>query len=457
MAGNIINFPDEPWRRPGFVCSDRNLARCFNVKHGNDYVYSLARKMWRRFDGTRWIDSGLKVEFEIGEILDEIEPFVAKRQKDHDKIGATKTLLAVERRLRSMHDVDESIFDAHPYLLNCPSGTLDLGSPEMEMRKHDRGEYHSKMTAVDPFGSCPQWEDFIDWVTKGDKQLADYLQRLAGYSLVGVATDQVFAFLFGGGGNGKSVFLNCLLHVLGDYGVTCPSEVFTIQRFEAHPEAIMRLRGARLIVSSEIAAGARWNEERIKAITGGEKVVARGMRESSVEFSFCGTLLIAGNNKPELSAVNNAIKRRMHLVPFAAHIDEDDVNKNLAETLKREAGGILKWMIEGCSAWKMEGLRRPEAVEAATIEYFADEDHVRQWIDECCDYHPDATERTATSTLFASWRNWCEASGLRYGTINQFSTQLVHAGIERANFHSSARGFKGIAIKPKKKAEDGED
>jgi len=211
----------------------------------------------------------------------------------------------------------------------------------------------------------------------------------------------------------------------------------------------MRLKGARLIVSSEVPADAKWNVERIKAVTGGETIVARGMRENSCEFAFTGTLLIAGNNKPQLANVDEAIRRRMHIVPFKAKIADADINKHLADELKQEAGGILKWMIEGCRNWRRDGLKRPKAVETATEEYLTDEDHIRQWRDECCDFHADASVTATTSTLFASWKKWCERDGLRYGTINQFSEWRANSGVERYR-HADARGFKGIAVKPQR-------
>jgi len=106
-----------------------------------------------------------------------------------------------------MLEIDERVFDADPWLYNCPSGTSDLRQIDEGLRKHDRNDYITKLSAADPVAECPKWRKFIDWVTCGDNELADYLQRLAGYTLVGVVDEQMFAFLYGGGGNGKSVFL----------------------------------------------------------------------------------------------------------------------------------------------------------------------------------------------------------------------------------------------------------
>ena len=446
--GKIVDFPEEPWKRPGFVLSDKNLAKCFDVKRGNDFRYTVAHRGWRMFDGVRWIDAGLKIEHSIADLLaNEIEPVAAKKPKDRYRIGATTTLTAVERRLRCSREMDETAFDADPWLLNCPSGTMDLRRIDEGMKKHERGDYITKVCAADPFGGCPQWMEFLSFVTREDDQLADYLQRLAGYALAGVADEQIFAFLHGQGGNGKSVFLQTLLYVLGDYGVSCPSHVWTVQPFEQHPEQIMRLRGARLIVSTEIPKDAVWNVERINAVTGGERIVARGMRQESVEFNFCGTLLIAGNDKPEIANVNDATRRRIHLVPFGAKVNEDDVDKGLKDKLKAEAGGILQWMIEGCAAWQLEGLRRASVVLTATTEYFADEDHLRGWLEECCDVHPQATTREKTGDLFGSWKRWCDGSGLKAGSINQFSARLAASGIKRVR-NDEWRGFIGIALRP---------
>jgi len=440
-GGRLAKFP---WTRPGVPLSDNNLALWFGARAGVSFCHSAPRRMWRRFDGVRWAEDAKKeVEAEVANFLAEDILPVARKPKDRAHIGATSTMLAVVRRLQSVLAIDESVFDADWWLYNCLPGTLDLRHIDQGLRKHNSGDYISKMSAADPSGECPQWLAFIDWVCCDDHALASYLQRLAGYCLTGDTSEQQFWFLHGDGSNGKSVFLKTLLYVMGDYGISCPTSVWIEQRFEQHPEQIMRLRGRRLIVSSEIKPDAEWNIERLQAVTGGETIVARGMREASVEFEFSGKLLIAGNLKPQLSNVNDAIRRRLRLIPFNAHIAKEDADKSLADKFKREANGILKWMVDGCAMWQRDGLRPPKAVEVATEEYLASEDHVRSWIDEECVLDRQAAKfadadmlntpamiarrdefSTKIGDLHKSWDAWARRNHVVPGKINTLSTKL---------------------------------
>lgn len=82
----------------------------------------------------------------------------------------------------------------------------------------------------------------------------------------------------------------------------------------------LRLRGARLVTATETEEGRRWAESRIKALTGGEKIAARFMRQGFFEFQPMFKLIIAGNHKPGLRSVDEAIRRRFHLIPFTVTI-----------------------------------------------------------------------------------------------------------------------------------------
>lgn len=451
-GGRVVAFPD-PWVRPDYVLSDQNLAECFKAREGDAFCYSHARRSWRRFDGQRWLDDQLMaLDSKIQEFLKKVAP-AARSPRDRLRIGSSNLLGSVERELRAMLSVQESEFDADPWLMNFPGGTLDLRycSAPVSLRPHRREDRLTKLAAANPGGAAPMWLEFIEFVCCGDAELGAYLQQLAGYALAGVADEQIFAFLYGGGSNGKSVFVETLLRVLGDYGVTCPAGVFTARPFEQHPEELMALRGARLVVASEVAANAKWNEQRIKMVTGGERIRARYMRENSVEFANSATLIVSGNHKPELHAVDDAIRRRMHIVPFRAKVSVEGRDKQMGDKLMSEAGGILAWMVEGCRLWRQSrGLILPEAVARATEDYIADEDHIEQWVLDCCyDGRKDERDRSETKTgaLYASWKRWAEAAGISPGSINPFSTKLGNCGFERYRA-GRERGFKKITLRP---------
>ena len=252
---------------------------------------------------------------------------------------------------------------------------------------------------------------FIDEVTGGDDELQRYLQRLSGYCLTGVTTEQMFAFLHGTGANGKTVFLNTISAIMGDYATVAAPETFIASRNDRHPTDLAALRGARLVVSSEIEQGLQWNSEaRIKSVTGGERIKARFMRQDEFEFTPQFKPLFAGNHKPALRGVGEAMRRRTHLVPFTVTIPPEQREPRLAENLKKEWRGILTWMIDGCLDWQeKEGLHPPQKVISATSDDSHSEDVVGRFIDE--EIIEDPQEQIASSVLYRTWREWAEKRG----------------------------------------------
>ena len=178
-------------------------------------------------------------------------------------------------------------------------------------------------------------------------------------------------------------------------------------RTEQHPTDLAKLAGARLVVAQETQKGRRWDEVKIKAITGGDTISAQFMRQDFFDFVPTFKIFVTGNYKPTLSAVDEAMHRRLLLVPFNVQIPKDERDPKLLEKLKTEWPAILRWAIEGCLAWQGLGLAPPASVLEATEQYFAEQDVLKQWLDECTtDGGPLAFTRT--KELFASWKTWAE-------------------------------------------------
>jgi putative DNA primase/helicase len=207
------------------------------------------------------------------------------------------------------------------------------------------------------------------------------------------------------------------------------------------------LRGARLVTAIETEEGRRWAESRIKALTGGDKISARFMRQDFFEYVPQFKLIIAGNHKPSLRSVDEAFRRRIHLIPFTVTIPPSERDLDLSEKLKAEWSGILQWMIEGCRQWQERGIDPPEAVRVATAAYLEAEDTFAAWIDECCERDPNAWERT--QDLFASWKSWAERSGDYVGTQKNLRAKIeAHDGItHRLDPVTRRAGYQGIGLK----------
>jgi putative DNA primase/helicase len=200
-----------------------------------------------------------------------------------------------------------------------------------------------------------------------------------------------------------------------------------------------------LVTAVETEEGRRWAESKIKSLTGRDRISARFMRQDFFEFVPAFKLIIAGNHKPGLRSVDEAIRRRFHLVPFNVTIPPDERDKDLTEKLKTEWPGILQWAIEGCLKWQAEGLEKPVAVAEATAAYLEAEDATAAWIDDRCERKAAWWE--PASALFASWKAWAELNGEFVRSQKQFSEKLEGRSITPIRKGKNrTRGYQGIQL-----------
>jgi putative DNA primase/helicase len=429
--------------------SEDALALQFAKDHCEHLRYVAMWSRWLRYDGKLWqFDDTLNV-FDLARAICRETAATCNKTTTATALSSAKTVAAVERLARCDRRIAATVeqWDADPWLLNTPGGVVDLRSGKIG--PHRAENYLSKITGVAPDFNCPTdlWLQFLRVVTAEDNDLIAYLQRLCGYSLTGVTNEHILAFLWGTGANGKSTFIDAITRCLGDYHRTAPIETFTASYSDRHPTDLAGLRGARLVTAVETEEGRRWAESKIKTLTGGDKISARFMRQDFFEYTPQFKLVIAGNHKPGLRSVDEAIRRRFNLIPFAVTIPVGERDKQFGEKLKAEAPGILAWMIEGCLDWQQRGLDPPEAVTVATSAYLEAQDAIAAWIDEECEQYPNAWE--GSQKLFAGWRDWATRFGEYPGDMRTFRDRLEARGIfYKRQGHGGQRGYQGIRLKP---------
>jgi putative DNA primase/helicase len=305
---------------------------------------------------------------------------------------------------------------------------------------------------------CPLFKKFLSEVMAGDTNLIAYIQRFFGYCLTGVTTEHMLAFGHGLGRNGKGVLVGVMMGILGSYHKTAPMETF-LETYgaERHPTDLAMLRGRRLVTATETDEGRRWAESKIKALTGGDPISARFMRQDFFEYMPKFKLFLTGNHKPSLKTVDEAIRARLNLIPFAVTIPADKRDKNLGEKLRAEYPGILRWAIEGCLSWQKIGLAPPPAVVEATDAYLASEDAISQWMDDRCLVHK--TFWASSGELFKSWKGWAELAGERPGSAIRFGQALEGLNCKPEKV-AGKRGYWGLKLKKppeEKKSMDSEE
>jgi putative DNA primase/helicase len=422
------------------------LALAFTRRYHKDWRYVATWGRWLVWDGNRWRTEDTLAATDLIRNVCRHAALKSGTPKLAAKLASAGTVSGVERLARAdrRHAASTEEWDADPWLLNTTAGVTDLRSGRE--RAHDRNDRMTKIATARPRGDCPTWRKFLGEITGADEPLQAYLQRVVGYALTGSTQEHAVFFLYGTGANGKSVFLNTLAAILGDYATNAPMDTFMETRNERHPTDLAGLRGARFVTAIETEQGRRWAESKIKNLTGGDKITARFMRQDFFAFFPQFKLFVAGNHKPAIRNIDEAMKRRLHLIPFTITIPPEKRDKNLQQKLLAERDGILAWAVEGCLAWQRLGrLDPPQQVLDATEAYFEGEDALGRWLDERCVLASNA--KSLTSDLFADWKQWADAAGEFVGSQKRFSDLLVGRGIEKWRNVIGLRGFRGVGLK----------
>lgn len=362
------------------------------------------------------------------------------------EVGKIGFAVGVERfaqsdiRLAASHE----LWDQDPMLIGTPGGVVDLRTGQLLPARPDM--FITKVTAVAPADTadCPRWRQFLDEATDGDAEMIRFLRAWFGYSLTGVTREHVLVFVYGPGGNGKSVWLSVLMGILADYARTASMDVFVASRSDRHPTELAALCGARAVAASETEEGRAWAESRIKSLTGGDRIAARFMRQDFFEFRPQFKLTVVGNHKPILRNIDEAARRRFRIVPFTRKPPNPD--PQLENKLIAEFPGILRWAIEGCLDWQANGLVIPASVASETDAYFADQDVFGQWIEESCRIEPGNEYLTAMhAELFGSWTEYARRMNVEPGSSQKLTDQMRKRGLSEKKT-KNGKQFLGIQL-----------
>jgi len=421
---------------------------------------AFAAGVWWVWSGAKWeMDSkeGLRAELVVRERLSshaielrQTGEALGKEGGGHRRMAArlqsNAGIRAVISLLRALLARDMQVFDGDVMVLNTPSGLVDLRSGKV--RPTEPADYVTRSTNVampdhyDPV-KAPNWDAFLEYLTRGDREYRAFLQRYMGYALTGRMDEKKLVFIYGAASNtGKSTFVNAVQYAMGDYARSVDVDIFMSR--QSNSDQIAQLPGVRLVTATEPSAGQRWEDRLIKSVTGRDPITARRLYQSFFTFEPQFKILIAGNHQPELREVDTALLKRVLISPMDRVARDPDVM--LGDKLRTEAGMILRWMLEGCLAWQKRGLDAPDAVTAKTQEYAEMEDTLMLWVDEECVLDGDTW--TTTEELYNSWKGWQMRQGMKYvAPLRRFSRELNarDLGIQKAK-RGRSNGFGGIKL-----------
>jgi putative DNA primase/helicase len=363
---------------------------------------------------------------------------------DNRQLSTRRSIEGVEMMARRDQRVavTSNNWDRDPLLLGTPGGVVDLRTGQLQ--EADPAHFITKLTRVAPAeegAACSEFMKFLHAATGGDDDVKKLLQQFGGYCLSGLTKEQVLLFIYGPGGNGKSVLQMAFKEILGDYAVTSAMETFAASKQQRHLTELAMLRGARLVGVSETEKEQKWAQARINQLTGGDPITANYMRQDHFTFVPQFKLLIVGNHKPQIPTVNDAARRRFIIVPFLYKPTKPD--PQLMDKLRAEYPAVLRWMIDGCLDWQQNGLSMPDVVKEATSEYFEEQDLVGRFIKEEAVCSPEL--QTPAAVLFEAYKEFAITNGENPGSSTSFGSQLAQHGFKKKK--SSTSIYLGIGLK----------
>ena len=399
-------------------------AQAFADRYRNELRFDHTRGRGFRWTGGYWRED--RTEYAFSLVCDFAQAF-GRAHPGLKGTGSTRYATAVYRQAKAhpLLSTDGTQWDLDPWRVGAPGCEINLKTGAIE--EPNPAHLITKQLLVAPADMpTPLWDRFLWESTGGDPGVITFLQAWSGYCLTGDTAEEVFAFLYGPGGNGKGTFLHTVNAIVHDYAARASADMFMVRLHEPHSEEIARLAGVRLVSASEIQQGRTFNVVRLKDFTGRD-----GPQEGAFKYGHTFEympqfkIVFVGNNQPRLDDVDDAIRRRVILIPFTQK--PKAVDTTLKDRLVAEYPGILMWMIRG------EQLRRdsgglsalvPTAVMTATRDYLEGQDTLKNWSAERCVFDP--AEQMGVMEALEDYRAWCHGQGKRVELgMQDFSLRCV--------------------------------
>lgn len=438
--------------------TDIGRATRFVRLHGHEVRYCFPQSVWYHFDGKRWRPDKTGKLYEMAQdvVKELLQEAASESDKDRRmkleseafKCESDSRIEAILRAARSKVSILPEEFDRDPWLFNCASGTINL--LDGTLQPHDKDDFISKFSPVeyDPEASCPAWLDHINKIMASNQNLMGFLQRWFGYCLTGSIDERCMAIFHGTGANGKTVTVETISFIMGDYARRTRTETILVKREVGVSNEIADLLGSRIVYSSEAEQDKRLAESLVKDLTGGDSISTRKLYQEYFTFKPQFKIVLSTNHKPVVYGTDNAIWDRIRLVPFNVTIPEEERRPihEMMGTFQDEGAGILAWIVKGCLEWLEKGLQTPEEVRAATRQYRTDMDILSEFLEDCC--IEDNSENVPSKDLYSRFKAWGEAEGLREKEIWSKSTltrRLKERGFTQ--IRDFERRWKGISLK----------
>jgi putative DNA primase/helicase len=441
-GGDSLQTRDEVQAALLATATESYAALAFATANTGRLIYCGPLGGWHIFDGSRWCRDDTRLVYHYinqqarGTALslgrDSRAILKASFSTGVEKIAAADPLFA--------RSVDQ--FDRHPGLLATPGITIDLHTGEVG--KADPEHMITRCAGVAPeLGVPARWITFLMWAFDGDTERIEWLRDYLGYCLTGYIGLEEFLYLDGPGGNGKGVIGTAMRCVMGDYYQQAPGQLLLFSSLPQHSTSLANLRGARLVVASELPVGARLDEQKLKSLTGGDPITARLMRQDDSEFIPELKLIIASNHRPRIVRPDEAMRRRLRVLTMPKVVEAPDPAFK-HRVIPEEAPRILHWLLEGAQRVLARGerLHTPASVKADSEAYLGSQDSFGTFLADACTLGPEL--RCKRADAYRAYTGWCRENGETYTmTAREFKAEVEQRGF-RVRIISGIEYLQGI-------------
>lgn len=432
----------------GYINENRvGDAKLYCRLHRGTVVYV---KYWERFliwGGHHWIEDDYDAAFQRIEDVCELYLRLAEHKQNEadeaDKEDKAKIqsvadtvlrrvnllrdtngqekLLQMVRRIRDPLIVLPKHIDKQHYVKACPNGVIDLRTGELRPGRPEEYILNAIVTEYDPSllekeDPCPETNKFLLSSMDGDQELVEFIWRLLGYGLITERRDHIFTIMWGEHGrNGKDTLIKLVTHVLGQtLSGDVPVEMFLQMQQTRNSSApspdVLALRGMCIAWINEAEEGQRFALAKLKKLTGGGYITARGLQDK-LQTTWLQTHLpiMTTNELPKAKADDSAFWSRAILLKWPLSFVENPeqpyerpADKNLDEKIQAEAKGVLARMVRGSMEYLRDGLKIPDKVREWTREQRASWGDVGLFISEWCEQEPHKDNPDAYTTRITS-------------------------------------------------------
>lgn len=474
-------------------CAARMIQRYQGMvgKHaGEDTLcaYDSGSGLWKIGDSQVYS----RIKFVLNDVIEEegvLRKFYDKKGNfEEEKFENFKDGLFSSRKHDSVakilkHDpkleIEGEKFNAEGNLLHMNDGVLDIESGELKShhRKHlmtfscgygfgdvkERKEnikryfLESKGRDVEGWVDGHPWAKFVYEIMGGDAEMCVYLQKILGYILHGGNPHEYMFFFYGLGANGKTIFIETALRMLGTYGYAVPVSIFLENSRENKASIIAQLPGKRLISTSEVGKGKSWDEEVIKNLSGGDTINARQLFSRSFEFKPEFKTFVRGNHKPVINGTDFGIWRRICLIPFEVKFEEKTADTTLKTKFRTEKmlREILCWGLAGFRLYIEEGFQIPEKVKEAKEDYRKEMNPLEGFLSEYFEDDDTIGGGVRCEEILQAYNLWRVDLGQEKLSLSTMARRLGELGVKsrigKIERHSVRLYAKKLKVEMKKK------